>query len=90
MWLSPAYQRDVVGLHFTWRSDWRVVEPALALVERTLAPFEPRPRWAKVTGLDPSRIRAGYPRFDDFVALVERYDPRRRFTNPFLDRLLHH
>lgn len=52
LWLSPAYQRDVVGLHFTWRSDWRVVEPALAL--------------------------------------VERYDPRRRFTNPFLDRLLHH
>lgn len=88
LWLSPAYERDVVGFHFTWRSDWGVTRPALAAVERALEPFEPVPHWAKVTGLSAAAVRSRLPGFDRFAALLAIYDPDRVFANPFLDRLM--
>ncbi len=88
LWLSPAFERDVVGFHFTWRPDWAVVQPALAAVERALSPFEPVPHWAKVTGIDAATLRGRLPGFDRFVGLLDVYDPDRMFANPFLDRLI--
>ena len=43
LWLSPAYQRDSVGLHFTWIDDLAAVMPVLTQVEERLAPIGPRP-----------------------------------------------
>ena len=34
-----------------------------------------KPHWAKTHPLRPEDLRKSYPRFDDFVALVERVDP---------------
>ncbi|MCL6538864.1 MAG: FAD-binding protein [Acidothermus sp.] len=87
-WLSPAYQRDSVALHFTWIADEAAVLPVVAEVEEVLRPFEPRPHWGKIFTMPAAELRARYPRFDDFVALTERYDPQRKFVNAFLAPLL--
>ncbi|CAO5258710.1 FAD-binding protein [Frankia sp. AgKG'84/4] len=84
LWLSPAYGRDAVSLHFTWRPDEAAVARAVAAVERQLAPFQPRPHWGKVFALPAASIRATYPRLGDFLALADRRDPTGVFRNTFL------
>ncbi len=84
LWLSPAYGRDSIALHFTWISDVARVLPVVAEVERLLAPFDARPHWGKV--VTATLDRALYPRLDDFAALVAHHDPAGRFRNGYLDR----
>ena len=86
LWLSPAYQRDTAGFHFTWIKDWAAVAPALALVEERLAPLRARPHWGKLFGTSPETVRGLYPRWDDFRRLMHRYDPAGKFRNDLLDR----
>jgi alditol oxidase len=83
LWLSPQYERDTVGFHFTWRRDQAAVERALEIVEDALAPFAPRVHWGKLVLRAPSHPRAG-----DFLALRDRLDPRGAFRNAWLDRVL--
>jgi xylitol oxidase len=87
LWLSPAYGRDSLAVHFTWRPDRTVVEPALAVVEGALAAFDPRPHWAKRTTMAPKQIVAGYPRAADFAALLRDTDPAGKFRNRFVSDL---
>jgi xylitol oxidase len=86
LWLSMAYQRDTVGFHFTWIKDEVAVAPVVAAIEAALAPFGARPHWGKVFAISPEAIRELYPRYDDFVALLGRYDPEGKFRNEFMDR----
>ncbi|WP_225849611.1 D-arabinono-1,4-lactone oxidase [Streptomyces sp. HPF1205] len=88
LWLSPAYGRDTVALHFTWVKDPEAVRPVLARVEEALRPFDPRPHWGKVFTIAPERIRDAYPRMPDFLRLVAATDPEGTFRNAFLRRLL--
>lgn len=81
LWLSGAYARDVVGIHFTWRRDEPAVRALLTHLEAVLAPFDARPHWGKVFTLDAAALAALYPRFADFAALRERWDPRGIFRN---------
>jgi xylitol oxidase len=69
LWLSGAYGRDSIAIHFTWVLDEPAVMAMLPRLEAALAPFEPRPHWGKLTAMSPGAIRARYPRFDDVVAL---------------------
>ncbi|WP_255953668.1 FAD-binding protein [Streptomyces odontomachi] len=87
-WLSPAYRRDTVALHFTWVKDTAAVLPVVRLLEDRLAPFEARPHWGKVFTTAPDVLRARYPRIADFAALAEALDPSHTFRNPFVDRVL--
>lgn len=86
LWLSPAFGRETVGLHFTWRPDSAGVEALLPRIEAAL-PASARPHWGKVFTMDADSIRRRYPRWDDFAALRERMDPGGRFTNDYLVRL---
>jgi xylitol oxidase len=88
LWLSPASGRPTVALHFTWVPDLSIAAPALAVVERALEPFEARPHWGKISAVDPRRVRALYPRMEDFDRLVRRHDPGAKFTNEFMHRYL--
>jgi len=88
LWLSPAHQRDSACLHFTWRRMPEQVTALLPEVEERLAPFAPRPHWGKVFTLAPEQVRAQYPHMEDFLALRDRLDPGRTFTNAYVDRLL--
>ena len=86
LWLSPAYGRDTVGLHFTWRLDPDAVGAVLPLIEEAL-PDSARPHWGKVFAMDAATLAARYPRWRDFTALRDRLDPGRRFGNAYLAAL---
>ncbi|AYY15079.1 FAD-binding protein [Actinobacteria bacterium YIM 96077] len=88
LWLSPAYQKDVVAVHFTWIDDPRAVHTVLPVIEDALDPFDPVPHWGKVFTMPAQRLRPRYPRLPDFRELVNRYDPDRKFRNDFTDRYL--
>jgi xylitol oxidase len=88
LWLSMNYQRDSLGLHFTWIADTAAVLPVVDALEEQLAPLEARPHWGKVFTLDAATIRSRYPRFADFRTLVQKYDPKGVFRNPWLDDIL--
>lgn len=75
IWLSPAYGRDSLAIHFTWVSDHDLVEPAIEAVEGALAPFDPRPHPGKL-----SVLTGRYPHCADFEALAARLDPGGKFS----------
>jgi alditol oxidase len=85
LWLSPAYDRDVFGVHFTWQPDAVAVTTLVETIEAALQPFHPRPHWAKVFGAAHPWSEL-YPRLADFRRLVEAYDPRGIFRTPYLSR----
>ncbi|MER5750577.1 FAD-binding protein [Streptomyces sp. NPDC002088] len=87
-WLSPAYGRDTVALHFTWVEDTAVVLPVVRQVEEALDAFEPRPHWGKVFAVPAGVLRGRYPRLGDFRALVRELDPAGKFTNAFVRDVL--
>ncbi len=88
LWLSPNYKRDSVAFHFTWKQDTAVAERLLPMIERELAPFEPRPHWGKLFTIESGKVRRMYDRFDDFVGLMDRFDPEGKFRNAYLRRLI--
>lgn len=63
-------------------------EPYFRLVAKVLEPYGPRPHWGKLHELDAELLRTRYPRFDEFVRLRDRLDPRGVFSNRYLDRVL--
>jgi alditol oxidase len=88
-WLSPAYGRDSIAVHFTWISDMARVRPAVRTVEAALLPLGARPHWGKVFEADPRQVGAGYEHLTDFAAVAAAMDPGGRFRNDFTDRFLH-
>jgi xylitol oxidase len=88
LWLSTAYGRPSVALHFTWLRDPAAVERITPLIEAALAPFDPRPHWGKVFTMAPAAVRAAYPRLAGFVDLLQRHDPNGTFRNRFLDEYI--
>jgi len=86
LWMSPSYEQPTIAFHFTWIKDLARLTPALGVLERALEPFAPRPHWGKVFVMPPELVRSRYRRFDDFVALIDQFDPERKFTNEFIER----
>ncbi|WP_255462257.1 D-arabinono-1,4-lactone oxidase [Granulicella sp. WH15] len=89
LWLSMAYQRPSLALHFTWKREWPAIKQILPQIEAKLAPFDPRPHWAKTFTMPPAQIQAHYPRMKDFKALLAKYDPKGKFRNHFLNTNLY-
>ncbi|WP_395575047.1 FAD-binding protein [Streptomyces sp. BK79] len=87
-WLSPSYGRDTVAAHFTWVEDTAAVLPVVRRLEEALTPFAARPHWGKVFTTSADRLRALYPRLDDFRALTRDLDPAGKFTNAFVRGVL--
>jgi xylitol oxidase len=85
LWMSPAYGRDSVAFHFTWKPDWAAVQGLLTKLEAALAPFEPRPHWGKLFTMTPAEVHKHCPRLADFRALAHALDPGAKFRNRFLD-----
>jgi len=88
LWLSGAYGRETVAFHFTWTLDPNAIASVLAELERTLEPFEPRPHWGKLTGLDATTIRSRFANVAAFDELRRSLDPRGVFDNPALRSLV--
>jgi len=84
LWTSMAYQRDSLAIHFTWKREWPEVQKILPLIEAKLAPFDPRPHWAKLSTLKGDHFRKVYPKLADFKSLVQQYDPNGKFRNELI------
>lgn len=87
LWLSTAAGRDTgyVAVHRYFRENHTEYFRA---VEDIMLAHGGRPHWGKIHYQDAESLRALYPRFDDFLLVRDRLDPERRFTNPYLERVL--
>ncbi|MGO4784098.1 D-arabinono-1,4-lactone oxidase [Cryobacterium sp. W22_MBD10_FK3] len=87
IWLSTGYGRDTgyIAVHKYFRENPRNY---FADVEAIMRAHDGRPHWGKMHNLDADALRGLYPRFDDFLAVRDRLDPERRFTNRYLERVL--
>jgi alditol oxidase len=89
LWMSMAYQRASLAIHFTWKPEWPEVSKVLPMIEEQLLPFQPRPHWGKLFTLPPARLEPCYTRLPQFRALLAHYDPHGKFRNPFVDQSLY-
>ena len=89
LWMSMAYRRDSLAIHFTWKPETPEVTAILPLIEEKLAPFDARPHWAKLFRIPPATLKSRYPRHDEFVALQNQYDPNGKFRNEFINHNLY-
>jgi xylitol oxidase len=87
LWLSGAYARDTLAIHFTWLPHPDAVTALLPDIERALAPFDARPHWGKWHALGAERLALVHPRLADARALFARVDPDGVFWNAHLDAL---
>ena len=85
-WLSPAYQQDMIAIHFTWKPETEKVMKILPLIEEKLKPFNYRPHWGKLFTIAPSALQSRYPKFKDFLAMAKKMDPQGKWKNNFLNR----
>jgi FAD-linked oxidoreductase len=82
IWLSTAYGRDTayVAIHQYHRL---AHDKYFDAFEQIVGAFGGRPHWGKLHTLGADQFRDRYPRFDDFLAVRDRLDPHRTFTNPY-------
>ena len=85
LWMSPAYGRDSLALHFTWLPDTPRVLAVLPRVEQNLADLGARPHWGKVFTTDPDVLLGLYPSLADFQSLLLEHDPAGMFRNEMVD-----
>ena len=86
LWMSMAYKRDSLAIHFTWKPETPEVTAILPLIEERLAPFAARPHWAKVFTIPPAQLQSRYPKLAAYQALINQHDPRGKFRNEFIDK----
>ncbi len=88
LWLSPCYKQDCVAIHFTWKPDAAAVRELLPIIEAELSPYQARPHWGKLFTISPKVLRPLYERLPDFIELLKDYDPKGKFRNNFLDKII--
>jgi len=88
LWMSMAYQRESLAIHFTWKPETPQVTELLPLIEEKLSRFGARPHWAKLFTIPPATLKSRYPRHDEFLALQTKYDPTGKFRNEFINHNL--
>lgn len=86
-WLGMSHGRvsGYVSVHQYLRNEYREY---FAAVEEVFLAHQGRPHWGKLHTQDAASLAPRYPRFADFLAVRDRLDPDRIFTNPHLDRIL--
>jgi xylitol oxidase len=73
LWLSPAYQRASLTLHFTWKNRPQEVRGLLPPMEEVLRPFSARPHWGKWFAMRKEQIAPLYERLPKFIQLAHDY-----------------
>lgn len=82
--LSTAYGREsaYIAVHVYKGME---CEPFFRDVEDILRGYDARPHWGKVHYREAEELSALYPRWNDFIALRNRLDPLRTFSNAYTD-----
>ncbi len=91
LWMSPFYQQDCIGIHFTWKQDWQNVSKVLPEIEKSLLPLGAKPHWGKLFVTSASDLQKAYgDQFLRFSQLLKQHDPDGKFRNPYMDRYFSH
>jgi xylitol oxidase len=85
LWMSPCYKQSCVAIHTTWKQEPEIVMNLITQMEAQLAPFHPKPHWAKLFTISPADLQTRYVRLGDFKSLISQYDPGGKFMNEFLE-----
>jgi FAD-linked oxidoreductase len=87
IWLSTGYGRDTayVAIHQYAGLPYRAY---FDLFESIAASVAGRPHWGKLHSLRAGRLRALYPRYDEFRRVRTEVDPEARFGNDYLTQVL--
>jgi len=85
LWMSMAYKRRSLAIHFTWKPEPIAVGRMIPQIEARLAPFQPRPHWGKLFALKADQLGVVYPRWNDFKELAQQFDPTGKFRNRYMD-----
>jgi FAD-linked oxidoreductase len=87
LWLSTASGRasGYIAVHRYYRED---PTEYFAAVEQIFKGHDGRPHWGKMNTRTADDLAPAYPHFADFVAVRDRLDPERMFSNDYLDRVL--
>jgi L-gulono-1,4-lactone dehydrogenase len=87
IWLSTANGRDCgyIAVHQYHRRDH---EAYFRAVEAIAKDVDGRPHWGKLHYRDAESLSASYPQHAQFVALRDKLDPQRLFSNAYLERVL--
>jgi xylitol oxidase len=86
LWMSPCYKQPSVTIHFTWKQEWDAVSKLLPVIEKELAPFNPKPHWGKLFTMSPELLASRYEKLPAFKKLIGEYDPHEKFRNQFLEK----
>ncbi|KAG1472052.1 hypothetical protein G6F56_001766 [Rhizopus delemar] len=89
IWLSPAYGRKTCyigvimyrpyGKPVPYKKYWKAYEDIMR-------EYNGRPHWAKAHGQTRHDLEASYPKFNDFLKVREKLDPKGIFVNDYLRR----
>lgn len=87
LWMSTASGRATgyIAVHRYYRDD---PTEYFTAIEAIMREYDGRPHWGKMHRRTAADLAPAYPRFADFVAVRDRLDPERVFTNTYLDRVL--
>lgn len=94
IWMSPMYGRDIAVLSMIVLGTADTAGPVdeVALfdegLERIATQLAGRPHWGKNNYARAAELAVVYPRFHDFVALRDAWDPEGLFMNGYLRRVL--
>jgi len=79
-WMSPNYRRDnlVVSISGEPGQDYW---PYLRACDSLFAEYKGRPHWGKIHFMTADRVARLFPRYDDFVDVRRRLDPKGIFLN---------
>ncbi|MGK8523693.1 D-arabinono-1,4-lactone oxidase [Nocardia asteroides] len=85
--LSPAGGRDTcyIAVHQYRGMEF---EPYFRACEAVFDRYQGRPHWGKRHFQTAATLRDRYPEWDRFAEVRRRFDPKGRFANPYLDRVL--
>jgi len=86
LWMSPCYKQASVTIHFTWKQEWEAVSKLLPVIEKELAPFNPKPHMGKLFAMSPSKLASHYRKLNDFKKVIASFDPHGKFRNDFLEK----
>jgi FAD/FMN-containing dehydrogenase len=80
-WMSPNYQRDNLVVSVSGEPG-KEYWPYLRACDSLFAEFRGRPHWGKLHFMTADRVARLFPRYEDFLDVRRRLDPKGVFLNP--------
>ncbi|MFA0812362.1 D-arabinono-1,4-lactone oxidase [Microbulbifer epialgicus] len=87
IWLSPFFKQDSVSIavHRYFEEDH---EPLFRALEPIMRKYGGRPHWGKLNTLGREDFVSLYPHWQDFIEVRRDLDPKGKFLNSYLKRLV--